>query len=80
VWDAIDGERTSSADAFATVGIKLDRLDIFAGEARVHDIEHFQERGTGWNIFGLVFLESAGSIGVFLAPDFEVEIHGEDYL
>ncbi len=80
VWHAVDRERAGSADALAAIRIKLDRLDVFARESRVDDVEHFQERGIGGNVLGFVILERARGVGVFLAPDFEVEFHGADYL
>ena len=75
VRDAVDGERTHTADAFATVVIESDGLFSARDKVVVDNVEHL-EKGTIWaNVLCLVGLDAAWGLTVFLAPDFEVKVH-----
>ena len=84
VGDAIDGEGAGAADAFAAIVIEGDGFLAFAGEVIVDDVEHFEEGSVFGDIASFDIGEGPWGGGIFLAPDFEFEVHWQgaekDYL
>ena len=75
VRNAVNDQRAHAADAFAAVRIERNRLPALLEEAFVDHVEHFQERHGFDDIRGLVGFEMSGRLPVFLAPNFESQIH-----
>ena len=77
--DAIDRERARSTNAFATIVIKVDRLLIFFDQALVDDVEHLKKRGLSGDARRIVSLNPALGLGPGLPPNFECQVHGENF-
>ncbi len=73
--DTIDHKSAYSANPFAAVMVKCDWVLAFGNEVLVDNIEHFEKRHLGGNIFCLKGFHSSRILGIFLPPDMEGEIH-----
>ena len=70
VRNAVDDQRASAADAFATVGIERDRVLPAPDEVLVDQIQHFEKRHVRHDVPGFVGREATGRARVLLPPDF----------
>ena len=73
--DTVNHHRASSANTFATIRVKRDRLLAFGDETFVNDIEHFQKGHVRNDVARFVSDELPGVVLVLLPPNFESEIH-----
>jgi hypothetical protein len=75
VGDAVDDQPAGAANPFATIRIECDRFFALGDQPLVHHVEHFEERHVRIDVVGRIGFEMSARLGIFLAPDFEGEIH-----
>ena len=71
---AVDGERAHTADTLAAVVVEVNGLLALVYELLVHDVEHLEEGSLIRDVLGLVGFDTALSLSILLAPDFERKI------
>ena len=75
VWFAVDRERASAANTFTAIRVERDRFLSAFDQRLIENVEHFEKRGVRRNVAHFVIDEFACRLSIFLAPDFEFEIH-----
>ena len=77
VGDTVDGQGTHPANSLAAVVVEVNGFTSILDDAFVDDVEHLQKRRLDRNIFGVVGLDASVILRAFLAPDFQLQVHGD---
>ena len=64
----VDVQRAHAADAFAAVMVEHDGFFVVLDQLVVEDIQHFQKRGVGGDVFNGIVDELPLRVGVLLTP------------
>ena len=72
---AVHNEAAHPADAFAAIGVERDWFLSASDQSLIENVEHFEKRRVRRNVMHFVIDEFALRLSIFLAPDFEFEIH-----
>ncbi len=72
VGDAVDGEGTHAADAFAAIMVKGEGFFALRDELLAEEVEHFEEGGILGDVVELIVLKAALVEGALLSPDAKV--------
>src|SRR4030095_7769182 len=75
VWFAVDRERAGAANTFAAIGVERDWFLSASDQTLIENVELFEKRCVRRNVTYFVIDEFAWRLSIFLAPDFEFEIH-----
>src|SRR5262245_3919992 len=75
LWFTVDRERAGAANAFAAIGVERDWFLSVSDQSLIENVEHFEKRRVRRNVTHFVIDDFAWRLSIFLAPDFEFEIH-----